>query len=340
MQLNFKKFMTQQEFDKLSEKYLNGKCSVEEITFLEDWANMQSEIGIKASKSLNEEEIENLKKNLWQKIRKEVNIHSFDIWRNLKWMAACIAASVFFTIGYFFYNTKQPVTISKIKLPNGIESKNIAEKQQKVLLPDGSIVILEKNSSLITDENYGKINRKVYLNGEAFFEVTPNAKKPFLVYIGSLVTEVLGTSFRIKPKSNNKTIEVSVKTGKVSVYATEIKKTGKLNGVILTPNQKVIYDTQLKTISQSIVDEPLIVAAFQKSDFQFEEAKLENVVKTFQQAYGVEIMVSNQSLNLCEFTGDLNGLSLYKQLDFLCGSFNAQYELRGTTIFILGEGCK
>ena len=334
--------MTQQEFDILSQKYLDNECTAEEIVFLEEWANLQSELGAKIQFGSNDLEIENLERNLWMKIKKDTSIIQMTVWKNIKWISAGLAASVLILMGYVFFFSNTLTDNSKANLlKHGIESKNIAEKQQKVILPDNSIVILEKDASIITDENYGKQNRTVYLSGEAFFEVTRNEKKPFLVYSGSLVTEVLGTSFRIKPKLNNKTIEVSVKTGKVSVYATEVKKTGKLNGVILTPNQKLIFDTESKTIRQSIVDVPLIVApTFVKSDFQFEETTLEKIVKVFQQAYGVEIVVSNPVLNHCEFTGDLNGLSMYKQLEFVCGSVNAQYELRGTTIFIMGDGCK
>lgn len=337
--------MTQKEFDILSQKYLNNECTSEETAFLEEWANLQAKQGIKTQFYNDDSEIETLERNLWLRIKKDTSVKQISVWKNMKWLSVSLAASVLVVLGYMAfvsYFTKTPFVVQKANLPKqGIESKNMAEKQQKVILPDNSIVLLEKNASIITDENYGKHNRTVYLTGEAFFEVTRNEKKPFLVFSGNLVTEVLGTSFRIKPKSNNKTIEVSVKTGKVSVYATEVKKTEKLNGVILTPNQKLIFDTESKTIRQSIVDVPLIVTPnFVKSDFQFEEVTLEKIAKVFQIAYGVEVVVSNPILNQCEFTGDLNGLSMYKQLEFVCGSVNAQYELRGTTIFILGEGCK
>jgi hypothetical protein len=163
-----------------------------------------------------------------------------------------------------------------------------------------------------------------------------------LVYSGGLVTEVLGTSFRIKPKPNSNTIEVSVQKGKVSVYASENKKTGsKLNGVILTTNQKVIFDTEQKTIRQGIVEAPIIIPLeFPKTEFVFEEETIENLIKTLENAYGVEILVSNSNLKLCVFTGDLNNLSLYRQLEFVCGTINAQYEIRGSTVFIVGQGCK
>jgi transmembrane sensor len=334
--------MTQNEFDILSDKFLKNECTDDEIVFLEKWVDDQIETNKYFFDHSNWDN-RDWELKLWNRIRQSTEIKKISFRSKFNWIATGIAACLIMVIGWLYYNKNNTNTNSTNGqfVNRGIESKNIAVKQQKIILPDNSIVILEKNASIITDENYGKRNRTVYLTGEAFFEVKRNTKKPFLVYSGGLVTEVLGTSFSIKPKPNSKMIEVSVKTGKVSVYANETHKTDKFNGVILTPNQKVTFNTELKTISQSIVDLPLIVSSeIVKSDFQFEETTLDRITKIFEQAYGVEIVVSNPVLNHCVFTGELNGLTMYKQLEFVCGSINAKYELRGTTIFIIGDGCK
>ena len=336
--------MTQHEFDILSDKFLRNECSPEEVVFLEKWVHAQSETGIDFFKS-NDIDIENLETKTWNRIvpnleDEAVETKKTPIWKKFNWITSSIAACLMMLVGWFIYDNNY-ANILGINSPinnHGIESKNISSQQQRVILPDNSIVTLEKNASIITDENYGKGNRTVYLTGEAFFEVKRNIKQPFRVYSGGLVTEVLGTSFTIKPKPN--TIEVLVKTGKVSVFAKETLKNDKIDGVIITANQKASFDTELKTISQGIVDLPLIVSSeIEKSDFQFEETTLEKITNVFQRAYGVEIVISNPILNQCVFTGELNGLSMYKQLEFVCGSINAKYELRGTTIFILGDGC-
>lgn len=340
--------MTNQEYDLLFEKYEQNECTSEEMRFLEKWSNDLYE-NHKFDDSL---ETEAREKKLWTRVEKSLFLNidsnykskkSVVLTNRLKWLSASIAACLLMMIGYALVgniNDSNETDLSKQK--HGIESKNIANTIQKVILPDNSVVSLEMNSSIITDENYGKTNRTVYLEGEAYFEVRSNPQKPFLVYSGGLVTEVLGTSFRIKPKPKSNIIEVSVQRGKVSVYASENKKTGsKLNGVILTANQKVIFDTDQKTIRQGIVEAPQIIPSeFSKTEFVFEEETLGNLIKTLELAYGVEILVSNSNLKQCAFTGDLNGLSLYKQLEFVCGSINAQYEIRGSTVFIVGQGCK
>ncbi|AEI51236.1 FecR family protein [Runella slithyformis] len=325
--------MTQHEFDLLSEKYLTGHCTPDELDLLNKWTAEQ----LAKTDFLEETEAKIIQNRLWKRLRLKAQIRSSKSYSLPAW-AIGIAASLVLLAGYLG-GVFAPDQVTAELPKQGIESKNTTAIRQKIVLPDGSVVVLEKGASLITDQNYGKQNRTVFLKGEAFFDVKRNEKVPFLVRSGSLVTEVLGTSFHIKPRTNGKTIEVAVVSGRVSVYAAEA--TQHLNGVILTPNQKVLFDTELKTIRQGIVAQPtLLVADLPKSNFEFEEVALGEVVKVMQTAFGVEIMVANPILSQCAFTGDLNGLGMYQQLDLICGAINAQYEIRGTTIFVLGNGCR
>ena len=223
-----------------------------------------------------------------------------------------------------------------------METQNNANTNQTLTLPDGSKVVLEKNSSIIVSEDFGKVNRTVLLKGKAFFKVVRNEKKPFLVRMGNLVTEVLGTSFKVGADNQNKSIEVAVISGKVSVYATS--KNGiskKLNGVVLTPNLKAIYNTENQTIQESIVETPqLLLPNLQKSDFVFDEIQFGDLRDRLKLFYGVEIIFVNREIEKCLFTGDLGGLDLYKQLDVACTSISAKYEVRGSTIFVNGKSCK
>lgn len=332
--------MTKHEFDLLSEKYSAGDCSPEELKLLEKWADMHYNNHEDASVFARGSEVADTEQRLWERIRTHAELNEKPKFIKSRWLWSGIAACLALAVGYFTLTHQYSVPFAAMP-ERGIETKNIDTARKKVILPDGSVVLLEKNASIITDEDYGKQTRTVYLKGEAFFDVKRNTKVPFLVHSGNLVTEVLGTSFRIKPQPTGKTIEVSVKTGRVSVYASEPHQTKKINGVILVPNQKVVFNTELKTIRQGIVDLPrLVVPTILASDFQFEEADVEKVAALMQKAYGVEILVANPVLNRCAFTGDLNGLSMYKQLDLVCESINAHYEVRGTTVFIIGSGCK
>src|SRR5690606_9914983 len=86
---------------------------------------------------------------------------------------------------------------------------------KEVELPDGSVVWLNKGAKLSYLKGFKNFyDREVNLSGEAFFDVKPNAEKPFIIETANTATRVLGTSFNVK--TNGENVAVSVFSGKVS----------------------------------------------------------------------------------------------------------------------------
>lgn len=333
--------MTRGEFEKLTERYSTGECTPEESAFVEKWVELNCK-GIEAvSVFENESEASTIEAEIWDKLEEAAGLASkTKMWRKyVWWLPAGAAACIILALSISFL---VPVLIEKSVEPTitGLETNNTSTSSQRIVLPDSSVVTLAAGAKILTSETYGEQTRSVHLMGEAFFEVRPNPKLPFVVYSGDLVTEVLGTSFHVKPEQGKKTIEVAVVTGKVSVYTSEKDRNQRRSGVIITPNQKVVYNTESKTIRQDLVDDPLIVTEnIPESVFLFDETPVTKVVSILQRAYGMEIVVSNPELNECKFTGNLNGFDLFKQLNYICDIINAEYEVRGSTIFLTGKGC-
>lgn len=98
-------------------------------------------------------------------------------------------------------------------------SKASAGKMLKVMLPDGSEVLLNSGSELKYPRHFSAAKREIHLNGEAFFKVTHNPDKPFVVTTGKINTTVLGTSFNIRAYAGLDRIAVNVATGKVGIAA-------------------------------------------------------------------------------------------------------------------------
>jgi transmembrane sensor len=229
-----------------------------------------------------------------------------------------------------------------------IEQKNGSNGTQQIKLEDGTLVSLRPGSSIRFLPHFSSDKREVYLRGEAFFKVSKNPNRPFLVYYNDLITHVLGTSFNIKTDSVKKEVEVSVVTGKVHVYEKGNSLTtgsNKVNGVILTPNQKVVYNEEERQFTATIVNDPLPVVkeTIKKTDhlpsFNFEESRLTDVFKSLENTYGLEIVVDNNHLYNCLFTGDINQYGLFTKLNIICASVKASYEVVGTKILIKGRGC-
>ena len=336
--------MNQYDFDLLLKKYLAGQCTPQEQQLILDWSeNMLRSSRVAVSPC----EKEKIRKRIW----KRLNAARRPSWLyNRQWLATGIAASVlmlmFYSASLFF--TSSPVkktadraAMSETVLSEGrIEVKNNSDSPHRLVLEHGTAVVLKPQSILHYPKHFGPKARMVALSGEAFFEVTKDASRPFFVYTGELVTRVLGTSFYVKSDHAAATVEVSVVTGRVSVYENTRKTAQKRNGVLLTPNQKIRFDSQIKTLVPELVEDPVIVHAPEKKEsFIFDETPLTQVTGQIQKVYGIEIVLESQALERCVFTGDLNDLPLYTKLRMVCKSVNAAYELRGTTLFISGEGC-
>lgn len=336
-------FMKTHEFDHLLHKYEEGNCTPEEKALLESITSDSLNIHADLNHLFDEHTIQEEEDRLWNKMSatilpKENNFRFIHLSGILK---ISLAASLFLILSISIYLKYPELFQNSVLESNGLETRNSSNNNQKLQLPDGSTVILEKNSSLLVSEDFGKLNRTVFLKGKGYFKVARNEKKPFLVRTGDLVTEVLGTSFKVGLDNRTKSIEVAVLSGKVSVYLkSKDESLRKLNGVVLTPNMKAVYNVENQTIQESIVEEPiLIVPGLQKSDFIFDEIQFGALKDRFKYYYGVDIIFVNKEIEKCLFTGDLWGLNLYKQLELACSSVNAKFEIRGSTIFINGKSC-
>jgi hypothetical protein len=141
-------------------------------------------------------------------------------------------------------------------------------------------------------------------------------------------------------------VEVAVKTGKVAVYENkeEIRLTEmqqKSNGVIITPNQKVTYYQKERHFVTSIVDQPTAIKEEADTSgtagrFKYKDAPLYKVLNDLESVYNLEIVLENEKVKNCLFTGDLTGQPLFNQLEGICLVFNASYEIKGTKILLTG----
>lgn len=334
--------MTQYDFDKLLEKYLQGVCTPEEELLLDEWANRQMTT---ENAALSEEEARIVKKRLWKRILETAFPNTSLSIRWFSWAklgtAACLV--LFCSIGIWYsgvLNGNKKTDISERKA--GVEMTNTTGKAQIITLNDGSTVNLQPNSTLIFPEKFGDRNRIVYLKGEGFFNVKRDTTKPFYVYAGNLVTEVLGTSFTVKSYEKEQISEVIVVSGKVMVYKTADTEGGKkiTKQTILTANKKVVFEKTTQEIKTALVEKPIALNPPKTPEsFIFREEPLFHVLKKLENVYGVEIFPV-PALKDCVFTGDLNGLELKEQLDFICKSITAQFERQQTRILITGQACQ
>ena len=323
--------MKSKEFNILSKRYLAGECTPAEEALLLQWLDEQNEI---EPTEISDE----IGTKMWGKIEEKIPHKRHKSWAY--WFSS--AAAILLIAAVWYVKPEESINTNwEIVNQTGIQVKNTSRLDQEILLADGTIVQLKEGSTLVYSKNFNQEKREVVLFGEAFFKVKRNETKPFLVHTGDLVTEVLGTSFRIKSAKQASNIEVSVASGKVSVYSKDVNQNNERNGVIITRNQKVLYDLATKKITTSLVEFPKPVQEPNKPNapFVFKDTPMQEVLALFRQQYGIEFLLPNPAAQTCLITADLNGLPFTNQLDLVCRSIDATYEKRGTVIFIQGGGC-
>ena len=261
----------------------------------------------------------------------------------LRRIAAAAAIVVVIFSAYFMFRKTR--TNDGVVFTQGMtEIRNTNDHPVRKEMEDGSIITLQPGSVIHYPVHFLQNKREVYLEGEAFFEVSRNVNRPFYVYNKNVVTHVLGTSFNVRANMESGQVEVSVRTGRVEVYEKSRSSgdTGvrKNNGVILLPNQKTTYDDHAGQFYSTLVDLPLPVPldsngpAIASGNMVFEETPLRDVLGYLEKMYGVEIVVDNDGLYESVFTGDVNQQDLYTRLDIICQSVQATYEVKGTKILI------
>lgn len=342
--------MDYKAFRQLLKRYLDNSCSDEERRIVDQWYEL-----LESEAQLPEDnEITNIEDRIWNKIQDhtslETPVKALSKHRRQNWLiAACITGAVLASSFFFIYNRKNDSPgkgLASSYVPHGLLKKvdNSTSSIKTVTLEDGSSVQLYPGSKLSYPNAFAADKREVYLEGDAFFNVSKNPARPFYVYSNQLVTQVLGTSFKVSGKNGR--IEVNVKTGKVAVYENNSivdldASQQKSNGVIITPNQKVTYYQQERHFVTAIVDQPLPVAREEDhvipgSQFNYNETPVSNVLKDIERTYELEIILENEKIRNCLFTGNLKGENLFNKLEGICLVFSASYELKGTKILLKG----
>ena len=272
-----------------------------------------------------------------------------------QWLS--IAASILLLMGIgFWYTQFSPQKSSekgiyeKLVANNPNELIEVTNKSEKILpiqLIDGSLVLLKKGSRVSYSKNFMGNTREILLSGEAFFEVTKNPEKPFLVFANGLVTKVLGTSFNIKAYDKDKEVTVEVKSGKVSVFAqsdanSKQKATNReLGGVVLTPNQKIVYTREEVRMAKSLVEMPIIIEQEKiKTVFEFEDTPVSEILHNLEKAYSIDIVFDEELLSNCPLTASLTDLQLFDKLNIICKGIEAHYEILDGQIVIYSKGCR
>jgi ferric-dicitrate binding protein FerR (iron transport regulator) len=199
--------------------------------------------------------------------------------------------------------------------------------QQAVLnhtLSDGSVVTINKGSSISYNSKFKGDTRKVELKGQAFFNVTPNKKKPFIVFVGDVEVTVVGTSFNISVSHG--VTEVVVETGIVKVT-----KAGRT--VELRPNEKLETYSKDTVMKKGQVTDKLY-NYYRTKQFVCDDTPLWKLVEVLNEAYDSNIVFGDPVIRNLTINTTFDNESLDQVLNVIKETFNITVTKERKTITV------
>lgn len=204
---------------------------------------------------------------------------------------------------------------------------------ETITLPDGSTVILNRNSRIEYNSNFGGGNRNIALRGEAFFDVKKNTSLPFVISARNTTIEVVGTSFNVLAYDSIADVEVIVKTGVVRFSVPELNKT-----LELTPGEKGAFASDNNAVNETI-NEDLNYEAWNTRKLVFNETHISEVVEAINKAYHTDVVLTGTVSDSCLLTVTFDNQSLDAVLNVLANTLNLNYTRIGNRVEIISAGC-
>ncbi|MEN0052816.1 MAG: FecR domain-containing protein [Mucilaginibacter sp.] len=300
------------------------------------------------SRSGNDEELYELMEKEWDNLNEEGSFHDLDhanlyhkitsdprfslstepseksVFYFRRWMS--VAAGIFMVFGvvaFLLHRTKQmsqqqAVVYYEKTVPYG--------KKIQIGLSDGTQVWVNSGSKLRYPSSFTGSKRELYLEGEAYFDVAHDEKRPFIIHTGKVFTQVLGTAFNIKAYGSSK-MSVTVARGKVSVGLQR-----KLLS-ILTPNQCLSYNQISGDAKKYKVNASRL--RWMNGDLILDDTNLGEAAQVIERWYNVKITFNNPDVKTYHFTASfLKHENIDQVMNVLSELTRFRYERNGSEIII------
>lgn len=259
---------------------------------------------------------------LWKRI--ETQIKPPVVLQHWAKYAAVIVLS--FALGsllvYFSGIRKHETTMASISSPRG--------QVTSLKLFDGSTVWLNSESTIQYSSGFNTDHREVYVEGEAYFEVTPDKKNPFIVHLKNSQVKVHGTSFNVKAYPRCDRVEAVLMEGKIEFTAND-------RSVLLKPHERVVFSLPRGAIVKDQIDIEKTLA-WKKGKYYYSNEKLPAIIMQLQRWYDVEFVYDENDLSRYNFTGVINhekSIRYNMELIELTNKINIEFE--GDRIIIKGR---
>jgi ferric-dicitrate binding protein FerR (iron transport regulator) len=218
-------------------------------------------------------------------------------------------------LGWLLFEVAVP---AKVVIASSPDEKNI-----EVMLSDGSKVYLNRDSRLTYSESFGRSDRRVALKGEAYFDITPDPLKPFIIDAGNAKVRVLGTSFNVITDNGNDEVEVFVSTGTVMLTSNDGSRSMTLEpdfvGKLSSDNTSQIHNNDVNYL------------AWHTDLLSFDGEKLNVVFSDLKRTFNINIVAADTVINGYRLTSMFDNQPHDTIIQVICTTFNLRSVREGET---------
>ena len=328
--------MKREECLEIFERYIQNAASKEDVKRLSTWIRNDSGISvwlenqILSSSSVMSQEVQ---MRMFENIKAGIIVHPNMDSSTTKGLRIIFNASKLMRIAAMFvlpFLTAAGVYYFMLKSGTTPVPYVIAvERGHKAILtlPDGSKAWLNSESKLTYYSDYNKKKRELQLEGEGYFEVAHNPKKPFVVKSNDMAVEALGTVFEVKAYSDDNLISSVLMKGKIRVTTP--------GGVaVLAPNQRILYDKKTHKMNQQDVARSDDFASWKNNELRFEDESLQDIAKSIQRIYNVKIVFTDEKTKNYHFTGTVPNDSLEGVLNIITMTSPVSFQINNKQVTI------
>lgn len=221
-------------------------------------------------------------------------------------------------VSYHADSSRVELQYNTLRVPRGGE--------YSVTLSDGSVVFLNSESELRFPVNFAVGERRVYLTGEAYFDVVKDSGQPFIVDLSTSAIKVLGTSFNVSAYADEDEVMTTLVQGSVAFMS-------KGNEVVLSPGEQAVMDRTGTVVKREV--DIYLYTAWKEGVFAFRHQRLEEIMRIVSRWYDVNVFWENASQKEVTFTGKMRRYDDFsKVVQMLEMTGNTEFEVRGKTIVI------
>ncbi len=242
----------------------------------------------------------------------------------LKVAAVFLIPVLLFAGGYFLLHHPKPDSMAyiRVEVPRGAK--------RLLVLPDSTRVWINSECTLRYPEHFVGKTRTVYLVGEAYFEVTKDAKHPFIVSTPEMNVKVLGTGFNVSAYPAK---QVSVTLVHGSILAYHVNANGNESKVILSPGERSVFKTKKNVFTVNKVD-TRIYTAWKDGNLVFKDTPLSEVMKRINRWYNVDMVANDKTIEQFNYTVNFEKDSLPVVLKLLKEMTPIRFTVSGNRIFV------